>query len=183
MFAVVKIDLLILFILLRAHEYENLLIFINFQRKLRLQNLNVERDNFRRLEKKANRLFIIAAIVFLIPNCFFIFGRELIEWDIFFKTSVVYFEDLNVIAFCIYNSTSLQLFYEMYHYHRMAYNTHIRSYVGLFIATQLSIILMIALGGYNLFAAFCLSSESDLDLDDSSPNSICDVLGTLSYLK
>lgn len=39
--AIIKIDLVILFVLLRAYELENLMIFVFFQRKLRLQDLSV----------------------------------------------------------------------------------------------------------------------------------------------
>lgn len=44
--AIIKIDLVILFVLFRTHELENLLVFVFFQRKLRLQDLSVERDTY-----------------------------------------------------------------------------------------------------------------------------------------
>ena len=77
----IKIDLVLLFILNISYEYENLLVFVNFQRKLRLQDLNVERDTFIRLEKRIRKIFVSMTVIFLAPNLFILWGFVLFNND------------------------------------------------------------------------------------------------------
>ena len=75
----IKIDLVVIFIVTITHEYENLLVFVNFQRKLRLQDLNVERDVFVRLEKRIKKIFVITASIYMTPNLFTLWGFILFD--------------------------------------------------------------------------------------------------------
>ena len=75
----IKIDLVVIFIVTITHEYENLLVFVNFQRKLRLQDLNVERDVFVRLEKRIKKIFVITTSIYMTPNLFSFWGFILFD--------------------------------------------------------------------------------------------------------
>lgn len=69
-----KIDLMVVFVFCVAFEHENLLVFVNFQAKLRLQDLNVKRDVFVRLEKRITKIWVITASLVLAPNLFTLWG-------------------------------------------------------------------------------------------------------------
>lgn len=75
----IKKDLMVVFVFCVAFELENLLVFVNFQRKLRLQDLNVERDVFVRLEKRISKIWVITATLALAPNLFTLWGFVLFE--------------------------------------------------------------------------------------------------------
>ena len=62
-----KVALVVIFITVRAHELELLLILCVFQKKLRVQDLEVHRDSFIRLENQLYISFKIGAWILLLP--------------------------------------------------------------------------------------------------------------------
>ena len=55
-----------------------------------------------------------------------------------------------------YNSTMLELIRETYKHHRLEFKRHIKSMLVNFLATELSLIIIIAFSGYIYGFEFCL---------------------------
>ena len=125
-----------------------------------------------RLEKSLNRLFILLTIIFLAPSILPLF-RVLYEDKFIFDVLIYqYFVGLYIISFSIYQSTALQFMRELYNHHRLAYNTHIKALVGLFLATELTLLFIIAVNLTVIFAISCY--KVDLEIDEAATtDSIC----------
>jgi len=67
----------------------------------------------------------------------------------------------------VYNSNSISLIYEMYRHHRMAYESHVKQLVGLFIATEVTLGFVLFSQAMVLFKSVCAISEAQLDGDYS----------------
>ena len=107
-FVVLKLDLIILFILVRAHEQESLLAFVHFQKKMRLEDLSVQRDTFMCLEKRLDKIFTITTVVFMAPNLLLPFGSMFFDLYIYSAVVSTYFTTLIALAISIYQSSAMQ---------------------------------------------------------------------------
>ena len=74
---------------------------------------------------------------------FIIFGSKIMDEYLFDIVALIYFLGILVIAFASYNSTTVQLLNETYKHHKMAFNSHKKSLLGLFVLTELSLLCLI----------------------------------------
>ena len=158
-----KVSIILVFVLMRAHEQEALLFFCLFQRKLRVEQLEVYRDSFRRSEKKLGLVFVVLpAVLVPLPIIFYIIIRYIYFLPLFLSViiSPLYYQSIFVATLVIYNSSSISLFNEMRLHHKMAYEQHVRPFLVLFFSSEFSL-LMIMYGQMKIiFLAFCSKSES-----------------------
>mmetsp|Transcript_30295 Transcript_30295/g.35527 ORF Transcript_30295/g.35527 Transcript_30295/m.35527 type:complete len:82 (+) Transcript_30295:45-290(+) len=68
------------------------------------------------------------------------------------------------ITMIVYNSSTLALFYEMYYYHRLAFHKHVKQLVALFIATEITLLSILAGQGQVIFDEVCYVTEAQLDM-------------------
>ena len=116
-------------------------------------------------------MFRITAVVFLAPNLFAMFGYFVVDIRLFVVLTSIYYMGLYAMAISIYQSTALQFGWELFKYHRLAYSTHIRSFVGLFITTEATLIGLFLGQAIGLASYFCEVTEEQLD---SMFSGICD---------
>lgn len=75
-----KLSLLQIIIVLRVHEREQLSLFCTFQKKLRVQDLQVHRDSFTRMELKLSKIIgVVSVIVIPIPMIYYFLLRYMID--------------------------------------------------------------------------------------------------------
>ena len=154
-----KLDLNILFIIQRALELENLLVFNFFQRKLRLQDVNVERDTYVRLETKLNKVFKVMILIYLLPSLVFMSGEMFVGSSVMMQIGNSYYLAVTTGSIMVYQSTSVQFMIQLYYHHKLAFMTHIKSLLTLFIATEFTLFFLLAFIAYNSAVNFCASTE------------------------
>ena len=143
---IIKVSLVLVFILLRAHEHEALLMFCIFQNKLRVHDLQVHKDSFHRIERQLNRIFIwAAAIIIPIPFVYY-FAMRYSNFEVFFYKvgTSFWMTGIFLATFIVYNSSTLALIYQMYSNHRLAFMKHKRTLVVLFITTEITFLVILA---------------------------------------
>ena len=153
--SIIKYALMVTLILLRAFENELLLVFIFFQKNLRLESLDVARDTYRNLEKKMTRGLIGCYAVVMMPMLIQIVGQFTSKYIQISIYLTVYYACLLTMAIAGYTSSSISLIANMRRSHRMAFNSHIKSLVALFVATLMSVFFYLGLQFYIIRYVAC----------------------------
>ena len=82
------------------------------------------------------KIFIIATLLLLIPpNLLLTISIWAYYFPILYDTFDTAYLGISVGAFSFYNSVSINFFYELYYRHKLAFKTHYKSLIALFIAT------------------------------------------------
>ena len=137
--SICKWTLMITLIWVRTFENEAMLAFLFFQRKFRLESLDVARDAFKRLELRLSYgfialfAFVISPMLLQLPVLFFA------DMDDLAFAGDIYFTGLLTMTIAAYSNSTSSLIINIYKSHRLAFGTHIKSLVGLFSATVLSL--------------------------------------------
>ena len=85
----------------------------------------------------------------------------ILESKLFGKIICSYFIGIFVFATSIYQSTALQFIYQVYHYHKLAYKSHIKSLVGLFVATEFALLFNTYMCGIKFAAYLCYYTDDE----------------------
>ena len=114
------------------------------------------------------KIFMIATLLLLIPpNLLLAICYSAFDFPIFTDTFNTAYLGISISAFSFYNSVSVNFFYELYYHHRLAFKTHYKRLIALFIATQVTLIALVVISCYNLLISFCYKTEFfELSLDN-----------------
>ena len=115
----------LLFFVTRAFEAELMLLFVKFQRMLRLESLVVERDKFHGIERRISVIFPIMLSIHLLIMialliCFYATSAEIMMVYI-----SLYLTCMTFFIFVIYHSLVWYFTKETYKHHRLAFHKHI----------------------------------------------------------
>ena len=174
----IRVTLLQIFLTMQVHENEALVLFCIFQKKLRVEDLQVHRDTFHKIERRLTKVFIwITFILSCITLLYYMVFRYLIPISpgIYGVSMSIYMMGNFFFLLVIYNSSTLGLIYEMYKYHRMAFNEHVRSRLILFLANEFTMLIVVFGQMIFLFLSACYESEKDLD---NTFEGVCVFVGT-----
>lgn len=136
---------MLVFVWFIAYELENLNVFIHFQNKLRIEDLDIERDRFLHLEKQVHNIFVFTVFIFLAPSLFMIFGYILYSldeiWDLYLLQNL-YQGALVIFAIIVFQSSVMQFLWFTYWHHWLAFQQHIKSLAVIYITIELCLIEM-----------------------------------------
>ena len=107
-----------------------------------MQDLQVQRESFQRIESKMIKLFTYSTVVVIpLPLINYLVMRytDLQKFYYLFGTSF-WLMGIFAATLVIYNYSTLSLIKEMYYHHRLAFKQHILTQVLLFIATEVTML-------------------------------------------
>lgn len=98
-----------------------------------------------------------------------IFGSQFLDLITYSQLLMITYTGIFLLAISMYQSTALQFMRELYNHHRLAYNSHIKSLAGLFLATELTLLFLLSLEAVKYIDIYCYSinQEYDIPLTDS----------------
>ena len=98
----------------------------------------------------------------LSPNLVVVFGNLVVpDLDVYYMAISIYQTGLIVLANSIYQSSALQFIIEIYYNHFFAYKSHIKSLVGLFIATEVTLLSLLLFQINSSMTLFCFETEKN----------------------
>ena len=155
-----KYALAIVFVLQRAFEHGILLFFIRYQQSFTLQNLEIAKDKYQRLERRLSCVFYVFCGIVCLPNLVFNVYlisstfTDRVESAQLERNFILYFVGMWVTATAIYSCIMINLMVNMYKFHRFEFNVHIKRMLLLYTATMASSVFVI---GYTVFNYYYLS--------------------------
>ena len=118
----------------------------------------------------------ILAVV-MVPSLFCIFGRFYTTskeyTELFAKFSALYFLSLAVLTLATYQKAALGLIGQIYRYHHMAFQSHFKSLVVLFVATELGLLSLSFFSGVNCLVTFCVFDGEAMNGGFKEDEGIC----------
>ena len=121
--------LIMCFIFSRTFETQTLCYFVRYQGRLKLQNLDVARDQYQRREKLYSRIYLAQClIVSLLPFTMYIVVAADRIGDSYVLTASIYLYWVFATVFITsqYNASVLSLMQQMYKYHKLEFSNHIK---------------------------------------------------------
>lgn len=150
-----KYCLFFVWIVIRAYESEALLLFVFFQKHLRLGDLQVARDQFRQMERKMQSTYLTLSTLILIPYLIQCVAQFFIPEDLVSKLNCTYFFGLWTLGFATFTNSGLKLLLQIHRDHRMAYHSHKWSLLGLYLATEIGLIAIMLFQVKFVILGFC----------------------------
>lgn len=173
------------------HDHGILLLFIDFQHRLKLQQLDIERDTYRRQEKKVTKAIKILGCILLVPLVVLLTTEYFIgihatnilwiDYSLF-----VYILSISLLV-SVYSRIVISLLTSMYSYHRMEFQQHAKTMVLNYLATLLSFGFLIGWAVLSSYFLLCIQdalhyfpdSVTTAYYDPKNPNGFCHRLFSL----
>ena len=94
---------------------------------------------------------------------------------IYYQFIDLYYTSLAFLTVSLYNSSAIGLIKQLYYHHRHEFLGHIKSLIGLFFASELSLIPLGCIQGYLSLVSFCVTDDPAFN-NNPEFNGICKFL-------
>jgi len=159
----VKFTIGIIFMMARTYEHGIHLFFINFQKGFKLQNLQIAKDEYQKVERLSSKICRTSAFFITIP-VIIINVNALYEQEVTLRSilaSNFYGIGVYITIIVFYSQTMLGLLKNMYRCHRFEFYGHYKRMILLYVATMISTFFVFVAFVYGTYGSVCLSANSD----------------------
>ena len=167
--------LMIIFVLTRAFEHRLLNFFIIYQHKFRLEDLNIVKDKYQKLELKFSKYHKVLCIAIGMPNIIFLLIRIFYEKNYYILIGIhLYTLCSTVLVMSYYQDSVLNLLLNMYKFHRIEFKKHFWKMMRLFIFTEFGLLFMCTVEFLLMYEASCLKAylKDDEAMFDSNNHTV-----------